>query len=177
MSFTSRVSLCLLALGLNFISAALAQSQSAPFAPAARHSADEAALRALAESFFRSWSAKDLDAYLGVWSAKAPEIEAHKKHIGILFSAIERIEARDLTVQKIEVSGDRAEIRVTFEARLIDAKTGKERSGFGQMQRTLECVKEEGDWKVWREASSFDELAAALTAAKSDQERADLLAE
>src|SRR5262245_9132569 len=108
MSFTLRLSLCLLYLSLSFISPAPAQSLPASFAPAERHSADEAALRALAEAFFRAWSAKDLDSYLGLWSAKAPELEAHKKYLRSLFSRIERIEASDLTAHKIEVSGDRA---------------------------------------------------------------------
>jgi tetratricopeptide (TPR) repeat protein len=45
------------------------------------------------------------------------------------------------------------------------------------MMRTLHCVKEAGAWKVWREASAYDELAAALAVAKSDQEREALLAE
>jgi hypothetical protein len=61
MSFTLRVSLCLLAFSLNFINPDPAQSQPAPYTPVAQHSSDEAELRALAESYFRSWAAKDLD--------------------------------------------------------------------------------------------------------------------
>src|SRR5262245_2735861 len=87
MSFALRLSLCFLALTATFISPALTQSQSAPPATAAQHSADEAALRALAEAFFRAWAAKDLNDWLRLWSAQAPELEARKKATAELFTS------------------------------------------------------------------------------------------
>jgi CHAT domain-containing protein/tetratricopeptide (TPR) repeat protein len=177
MSFALRVSLCLLALSLNFINPALAQSQSASSTLETRHSADETALRALAEAFFHAWAAKELDGFLRLWSDKSAELEARRKSAQELFAGSEKIELRNLTIRAVKVEGANARVRVETDARVTEAGTGKEKAGYGKTLRTLECVKESGRWKVRAEASTYDEIGAALAAAKSDQERAALLAE
>src|SRR5262249_47163257 len=177
MSFTLGVSLCLLTLSLNFINPALAQPQSAPSALVTRDSADETALRALAEAYFHAWAAKDLDGFLSLWSDKSTELEARRKGAQELFAGSEKIELRNLTIRAVKVEGDNARVRVETDTRVTEAGTGKEKAGYGKTLRTLECVEEEGHWKVRGEASTYDEIGAALAAAKSDQERAALLAE
>src|SRR5262245_24345420 len=143
MSFALRVSLCLLALSLNFINPALAQSQSASSALETRHSADETALRALAEAFFHAWAAKDLDGFLRLWSDKSAELEARRKSAQELFAGSEKIELRNLTIRAVKVEGANARVRVETDARVTEAGTGKEKAGYGKTLRTLECVKEE----------------------------------
>jgi CHAT domain-containing protein/tetratricopeptide (TPR) repeat protein len=177
MSSALRVSLCLLALSLNFINSVLAQPQSASSAPAPQHSSDETALRALAEAFFHAWAAKDLDGFLSLWSDKSPELEARRKSSQELFAGSEKIELRNLTIRAVKVEGANARVRVETDARVTEAGTGKEKAGYGKTLRTLECVKEAGHWKVRGEASTYDEIVAALAAARSDQERAALLTE
>ena len=177
MSSVLRVSLCLLALSLNFINSALAQPQSASSALAPQHSSDETALRALAEAFFHTWAAKDLDGFLRLWSDKSTELEARRKSSQELFAGSEKIELRNLTIRAVKVEGANARVRVETDARVTEAGTGKEKAGYGKTLRTLECVKEAGHWKVRGEASTYDEIGAALAAANSDQERAALLAE
>ena len=177
MSYAFRASLCFLALSFNFVGLALAQSRPAPSAPAAKHSDDEASLRALAEAFFRGWAARDLDGFLRLWSAQSPELEARRKETQKLFAGSERIELRGLAIRAVKMDGDQARVRLEADALVIEAGTGKEKAGYGKMMRTLHCVKEAGAWKVWHEASAYDELAAALAAAKSDHEREALLAE
>jgi hypothetical protein len=177
MSSVLRVSLCLLALSLNFINSALAQPQSVSSAPAPQHSSDENALRALAEAFFHAWAAKDLDDFLRLWSDKSTELEARRKGSQELFTGSEKIELRSLTIRAVKVEGANARVRVETDARVTEAGTGKEKAGYGKTLRTLECVKEAGHWKVRGEVSTYDEIGAALAAAKSDQERAALLAE
>jgi CHAT domain-containing protein/Tfp pilus assembly protein PilF len=177
MSSALRVSLCLLAMSLNFINSALAQPQSASSALAPQHSSDETALRALAEAFFHAWAAKDLDGFLRLWSDKSTELEARRKGSQELFAESEKIELRNLTIRAVKVEGANARVRVEIDARVTEARTGKEKAGYGKTLRTLECVKEAGHWKVLGEASTYDEIGAALAAAKSDQERAALLAE
>ena len=177
MSSALRVSLCLLAMSLNFINSALAQPQSASSALAPQHSSDETALRALAEAFFHAWAAKDLDGFLRLWSDKSTELEARRKDSQELFAGSEKIELRNLTIRAVKVEGANARVRVETDARVTEARTGKEKAGYGKTLRTLECVKEAGHWKVRGEASTYDEIGAALSAAKSDQERAALLAE
>ena len=177
MSSALRVSLCLLAMSLNFINSALAQPQSASSALAPQHSSDETALRALAEAFFHAWAAKDLDGFLRLWSDKSTELEARRKDSQELFAGSEKIELRNLTIRAVKLEGANARVRVETDARVTEAGTGKEKAGYGKTLRTLECVKEAGHWKVRGEASTYDEIGAALAAAKSDQERAALLAE
>ncbi len=177
MSFTFRVSSCLLALSLTFISPLSPHSQSASSEPAAQQSADEAALRALAEAFFRTWAAKDLEAFLRLWSVKSPEIDARRKETQGLFAVSEQIELRSLTIRAVKMDGGQVRVHVEADVRVIEAKTGKEKAGYGKMLRTLECVNEAGHWKVRRDASTFDEIAAALAAAGSEQQRTALLAE
>jgi CHAT domain-containing protein len=177
MSFAFRASLCFLALSFNFVSLALAQAPPDLKAPAAKHSDDESSLRALAEAFFSGWAARDLDGFLRLWSAQSPELEARRKETQELFARSERIELRGLAIRAVKMDGDQARVRLEVDALVIEAGTGKEKAGYGKMMRELRCVKEAGAWKVWREASAYDELAAALAAAKSDQEREALLAE
>ena len=173
MPYASRLCWWLLALSLSFNSS---QPISA-YAVAVQNSADETALRALAENYFKTWAAKDLDGLARLWSQQSPDLETRKKAWQELFASSAKIEVNQLLLQRVKIEGDKASVRVTVEATVIEAKTGQPRSGFGKMRRTLQSAKEEGRWKVWREISTFDEVAATLAAAKSDQERAALLAE
>ncbi|MCI0339054.1 MAG: CHAT domain-containing protein, partial [Acidobacteria bacterium] len=175
MSFTLRASFCFLALSLTFIGPPLAQSQSTSSAPAAQHSADEAALRALAEAFFRAWAAKDLDGFLRIWSAKSPTLESHKQAMQKLFVNNEKIEVKNLMVYKVTVDGEKARLRVDVEINAVEAKTGNPASGFGSRKLVIDCVKENGSWRVWHEESAFVILARALEATAIEKERDTLL--
>ena len=170
MSFAFRVSWSSLTLSLLLICPALAQSQSS--SPAA----EEAAVRAVAEKYFALYAGKDLEGLMSLWSAKSPELAADRKSVAELFASSEKITLISFAVRQLRVMGDKARVRVEADVQVIEAQTGKEKPRFGKLLRTLECVKESGNWKVWQEASTFDELAAALAAVKSEPERAALLA-
>ncbi len=168
-----------LALGLSLLSPVLAQSQSTSSAPSSTHpnqSSAEAAARAVVEKYFALYAAKDLDGLMSLWSAKSPELEARKKSAAELFASSEKIALKSLAVRQIKLDGEKARVRVEADMQVIEAKTDKEKPGYGKLLRTLEFVQEAGHWKIWSEASTFDELAAALAAAKGEQERAALLA-
>jgi len=175
MSSAFRISLCLLALSLNPICPALAEFQPASSVPAAQHSTDEAALRALTEAFFRAWAAKDLEGFLRFWNVKSPEFEARRKRTQELFADSARIEVSDLSFRQFKMDVEKASVRVEVNVTVIDIKTNKEKDGYGKMQRTLVCVKESGNWKVERELSTLDELAESVVAAKTEQERSAVL--
>jgi CHAT domain-containing protein len=175
MSMGTRLSWWLLALSLSFNNLIPAPDQPAPSASANQKSSDETALLTLAEAFFGAWAAKDLDGFLRLWSKRAPDLEAQKKSASELFANCEKIVLRSLALRRVRVEGDRACVRVAADARVIEAKTGGERAGYGQMLRTLECVKEPDGWKVLAELSTYDELANALLSAKTDEERAAVL--
>jgi len=175
MSFTLRISLCFLASGLTFIIPTSAQSQSAAPATAAQYSADEAALLSLAESFFFTWAAKDLDGFLRLWTPKAPDLESRKQETQELFAGHEKIEVKKVTVYKVTIDGDKARLRVDVEINATEAKTGKPAPGFGLLKRVINCARENGGWRVWSEESAFENLAKALTATATEKERDTLL--
>src|SRR5262245_52167357 len=112
MSFALRVSLCLLVLSLNFISPALAQSQPASSTPESQHSSDEASLRTLSEAFFQTWAAKDLDAFLRLWSARSSGFESRRKEAQEALAAGERIEIRNLNIRAVKMDGGQSRVRV-----------------------------------------------------------------
>ena len=172
MSSTLRLCIWLIALSLSFNILPPATRASA-----VQISADETVLRSIVENFFNSWAAKDLEGFLRLWSAESPELEARRKETQELFAGSERIELRGLTIRAVKMAGVQARVRVDINVRMIEAGTGKEKAGYGKTPRTLECVKEAGHWRVRREVSTFDEIASALAAAVSEQQRTALLAE
>jgi tetratricopeptide (TPR) repeat protein len=113
---------------------------------------------------------------MALWSQRSPGFAARKQELQQTFAANERMEVNGLAVGKVTVEGDRATVRVSVEMRAIEMKTGKAVGGLGKRERTLHCVKETGEWKVWGEASSVEELAAAAAAAKTEEEGKGLLA-
>lgn len=170
MSVASLLCCCVLGLSLSVNGLPSLASASAE-----QRSADEVALRTLGEAFFNTWAAKDLDGWLRLWSAHAPELEARKKATSELFAGSARITLTSLIVRRVGLAGARAWVRVELDARVIDAQTGKEKPGFGKAQRTLACAKESDGWKVVRELAGFDALAEAMVAALNDQERTAIL--
>ena len=175
MPFTIRLGRWLLALGLTCNGHAFTPAPQAPAASTVRQSVDESALRALAEAFFKNWASKDLDGWLRLWAAQAPELEARKKAMTELFANNARIALNNFAIRRVGVIGKKAWVRVELDAQVIDAQTGKEVAGYGKAQRTLACVREPGGWKVAREIAGFDALAEEVIAAQDDQERSALL--
>jgi CHAT domain-containing protein len=141
-----------------------------------KSSADEAPLRALVDRFFAAYAKKDLDSFMQLWSAKSPEVDSRRKAMGEVFGANGKIELINLSVRNVAIDGEKARVRVIAEISAVDAKTGKAAVGFGKMNRAFQLVKEDGVWKVWSESSAEDDLVAAALAAKSEAERASLLA-
>src|SRR6185503_4974475 len=112
---------------------------------------DDAALRALVEEFYGSYAKKDLDGFLRLWSAKSPELATRREIMQRLFVDHEKIEVKGLVIRKMAVEGEKAKLRVELEMSAIEVKTSKPAAGLGKMVRALECMKEEGAWKVWHE--------------------------
>ncbi|HKQ78452.1 MAG TPA: tetratricopeptide repeat protein [Blastocatellia bacterium] len=163
------VSACIL------LSIVLAQDESRKERPGSASTADEAALRALAQEFYAAYSKEDLDGFLQLWSSKSPELASRRSAMQKLFADHEKIEVKGLAILKMTVEGVKAKLRVEVELNAIEAKSGKPAAGLGKMIRALHGVKEEGAWKVWREASAVEDLADALALLKTDDERSAIL--
>jgi CHAT domain-containing protein len=171
MSGKHRPTALVLAAALVFLSA----SGALPRARSLQAS-DEAQLRTLAEKYFASFAAEDADALARLWSEKSPDFGPAMKSLKGVFAALDRVEAKDLRVVKVEAENDRARLLVSLELGAVIAQTGARYPGWGKGHRRLEFVKEEGAWKVWREASAEDELASLYLKAGTDGEREQLLA-
>ena len=140
-----------------------------------QEASQDLAVRALVEQYFAAYARKDLAAMTALWSAKSPDLETQRKATEQFFAANDKVEVRDVTVQRLSVEGEKAHLRVGLELKATDAKTGGARSGPGKMTRNLECVKEGSVWRVWRDRDAAEELAALLVAGKSEPEGAAVL--
>jgi CHAT domain-containing protein/uncharacterized protein HemY len=138
-------------------------------------SPDEASLRRLIERYFAAYEKEDLNALIGQWSEKSPDLAANQKSLQESFAATQKIEIKALTIGKITGDGDKVRVRLGVEISAIDAKSGKPMEGFGKLNRTLHLVKESGEWKIWQNLASEEELAAALVEAKTEAEHKQLL--
>ena len=136
----------------------------------------EPALRSVVDELFAAYAKEDIDSYLKLWSPKSPDLEVRRKALHDLFTANEKIEVKSLSLSKVKVESEKASVRVALEITALNVKTGKPAQGFGQTNRAFEFIKEEDRWKVWREAAAEETLAAALVSAKTESERASLLA-
>src|SRR6185369_18055731 len=113
--------------------------------------ADNAALRTLVQEFYGSYAKKDLDGFLRLWSVRSPELAARRETMQKLFVDNEKIEVKGLAIRNLAVEGEKAKMRVEVELDAIAVTTNKPAVGLGKMIRALECMKEEGAWKVWHE--------------------------
>ncbi|HEU4387973.1 MAG TPA: tetratricopeptide repeat protein, partial [Blastocatellia bacterium] len=173
MSSASLVSPCLLALSL--IIPSLVSSHSAAFALSTQRSADEGALRALAEAYFLSWPAKDLDGFLGLWMSGSPDLESRKQAMQKFFKDHEQIEVKSPIVQRVTVEGDKAKLRVDVEIDAVEIKTGKPVAGPGLRRLVITCARENDKWRVWSEETAYEDLAKALVATAAEKDRDNLL--
>jgi CHAT domain-containing protein/tetratricopeptide (TPR) repeat protein len=169
MWFTVRFLSGFLALFLISVNTVFTQTRPA----AAQDSADEAALRSLAEAFVHVWTSKDLDGFLRLWAPEAPGLESQKQEAQKFFAAHERIEIKNATVRKIALGGEKARLRVDVEFYAVEAKTGKPAPGL--RKRLISCAKSNGRWRVWSDDSAYVDLAKTLTATATEEERDALL--
>lgn len=136
---------------------------------------DESRARALVDQFYTSYSRKDLDGLMKLWSSRSPGIDAAKKTTQTAFDSVDAIDLKQLTVVKLAIEGEIATARIDAEMLATDKKTGKPASGFGKIHRVLHLIKEESVWRVLRESSAEEELAESLVEAKTKDQRERLL--
>lgn len=133
-------------------------------------------LKALVEKFFACYAREDLEGFMALWSAGSPDAAARRRTMQETFAEDDRIEVRSLRILQAEVAGERATVRVAVEMSGVVAKTGQPSTRFGKLDRTLECVREVGGWRVWRYFPSVDDLVQRLAGAATDAERQALVA-
>ncbi|HYX28132.1 MAG TPA: CHAT domain-containing tetratricopeptide repeat protein [Pyrinomonadaceae bacterium] len=136
---------------------------------------DLAASRNLITNYFGVYSRKDADGLFAMWNPKSPAFAAYQKRINDLFARSEKIGVANVVIAQPSMEGNQVKVRAAVEMTAIEAKTSKPLPSFGKMHRTLYLSKEDGTWKIAREISTEEEVAAELIAAKTDAERTALL--
>ena len=177
MSFLLRV--FALVLSLNLISPGVAQAQPLVSSLRSSQSSDEETLRSLTEKYGLAIAASDLETLRQFWDPQSTHLAARLRVYQGVFSE-QRIELLKMSVTRLEVTGDKAISHLTSDDQYQDKKTGgilSEADAFHGVCRSFEWVKTGAGWKVWREFTVQDELAARLETAGSEQERAEILAQ
>jgi len=177
MPSTFRAALSLIALNLSLIVPALAQSNSLTTNPMRAATAEEESLRELTASYGRALEAGDLDAMRKFWNPKSPNLATHFRfYKGVLAQA--RIYFLNPDVTKLEITGDKAVSHLTADERRLDKKTGAILLTFDPFRgacRSFEWIRTSTGWQIQREFLVQDELAGRLGAARSEQERNEIL--
>jgi ketosteroid isomerase-like protein len=150
---------------------------AAPAGASNAQTTDETALRNLVTQYFGAYTRKDADALKAIWSEQSPDAAQSLKYLQRVFAAAGEIDLAGSDIVRLEIDGDKAYVRAALELNVRQAKTGSPVPGFGKMNRALRFVREGGAWKLWREVSYEQEVSARLTAANSDAERRQLLAQ
>ena len=115
-------------------------------------------IRLLAEKLAAALETKDTEAALALWSAKSAQRDAVRKLM---------ISSSDL---RERIVGD-PEIESGVGWIWIERQVGDKTTTL-----VLECIKENGEWKLWKEIPAAEFLATRLVVAKGETDREALLA-
>ncbi len=143
---------------------------------------DAATLRALIDGYFAAYAARDLNKFVAFWSEKSTGREVRRAEVEKQFVAATTatpFHIKGVLIESLRLEGGAAaaQARVGLELRGADAKTGQSAPGASRHEwRALAFVKESGAWKIARDVSAADEVAASLFTAKDEATRAAILA-
>jgi len=136
---------------------------------------EDAAIRAAVERYYKAIEAEDIDAYLALWSKAA---QPQRQSAEFLFRAIDD-RFFDIQVTRAVIVGDRLRVRVSL--RRERSRPSAAPGAAPVVQSTtdpaaLTFVREGDEWKLVSEGDPASDLAVALAAAKTTDEREALLA-
>jgi CHAT domain-containing protein/Tfp pilus assembly protein PilF len=146
-----------------------------PLSLSLAQSNDAEAIRSLVGRLFESYQQKDFDRLLSFWSEKSPFMAENKKALRGEFAAYEKVVVRNFDILRIKIDDDKAIMRVVADMALTRARMVKTTERIERKNRTIELVKEGGIWKAWKFIASEEELAVAIVAAKTEEERKALM--
>jgi tetratricopeptide (TPR) repeat protein/CHAT domain-containing protein len=149
--------------------------QIPPEAPPAQPDVDPA-LRGAVERFFATQVAEDVEGYLALWSASAQRPPAHQ--LQFIFDSGDD-QFSDLTIERAAIMGATARVRLRVTRVRTDSRSkradGSPMVFTSRLSWTLTFVRESDEWKLLREGTPIDELALALLAARTEDERKTLV--
>src|SRR5215470_18090670 len=127
-----------------FYCSAPAQDNSGSLQTASARPEDDGALRKLASEYYLTYSRKDLEGFLSLWSQKSPGFASRKDEVEESFRASKEIEKKRITVRSLIIGGDEAQARVDIESEADGPAIAPRRTS-----RSLRFIREGGVWRVW----------------------------
>lgn len=177
MSNTFRATLPILLLNLSLVTTAFAQSHSLVSTPMRASAAEEESLRKLTADYGRALVTGDLEALRKFWNPQSPNLSTQFRYYKNTFAQA-RFEFTSPEVTRLEITGDKAVSHLTVDERRIDKKTQALLLISGMFRgacRSFEWTRTNAGWKIEREFLVQEELAMELEAARSDQQRQEIL--
>lgn len=166
----------LIACALVLLGAAGALSASVRQGAGGPPTVDDPEIRAAVEKFFAAQVAEDADAYFALWSRAAQKPRAEQ--LTFIFDSGDDV-FTDIAVTRVSQANGQARVRVTAMRERVDtqnrAADGTPRRYNTRLTLALTFVREDGVLKLVSEGSPSEELAAAVIAAATAEERAALL--
>lgn len=133
---------------------------------------DEEKLRAAVSRYFEAYAKEDWDAYASVWHERSPMLGSRFNLMKQQFAA-EDFSFGEPQLSRLKIEADNAKVRVAIQRTAKNRTTNNVR--LTDVRTEMAFVRENGEWRLWTEASPTSELVNALTGAKTDQERRKLL--
>jgi CHAT domain-containing protein/Tfp pilus assembly protein PilF len=137
-------------------------------------SADESEIRLVVQKFFAALQKKDLETLKSLWGEKSEGGPSTKQNSQPTIDGLGDVDQGSLSINRVSVSQGEATGWVSVKIRARDSKIEKPEAPV-PTNLTLHLSKEGGAWKVVKYGSSEEELANAIAAAKSDEERQTLI--
>ena len=134
------------------------------------------ALKAAVDRFFATQVSEDVDGYLALWSRTAERPQIHQLR-SIFDSGDDKFLDLEITRASIDRTTARVRLAVTRVRTVLNSTNpdGSPRLFSSRQEFSLSYELEEGEWKLVREGSPVDELAATLIQTNDAAIRATLL--
>jgi tetratricopeptide (TPR) repeat protein/CHAT domain-containing protein len=145
-------------LKFQLLSFVLAVTSLSTAAPKQTQSSDEATLTALVTRYFASYSRKDLGAMLVFWSFRSPDIRSGIEEAQLAIAA--GVVASEISVSQIKIADNKAILQASASLESNDPITNSRR--IEKKTRSLALIKENGEWKIWRDADGSQDLSSFL---------------
>jgi hypothetical protein len=100
---------------------------------------------------YRSYERQDREALLSLCSQRSPHREEFQKIVEarLALTANVKLTLQRILILKASMQGDRAEVRVLANMGGVDDK-GRPAEGLNEEDHTLQLIKENSEWKIWR---------------------------
>src|ERR1044072_2747337 len=137
-------------------------------------SPDEAEIQKLLIRGYEAYATKAAPALLSMFSQQSPYLDQFKTFLTEENAANQNVRL-GISINRftnVLIDGDKATARLDVTIHAVNKQTRKEVEGPGRLAHTFRFVKENGVWKIWQFIDTAEEIAVALLAARTDEERA-----